>query len=89
LGADLCQLGDARLAVDGHGLFVFTIDRENGRWVRRAGLADNLIDACGYQHGFSLWPLYLDGDGDGPPHELDLRTGEMWLWRKREPKAER
>jgi hypothetical protein len=36
LGADLFQLGDARLAVDGQGLFVY--DRANGHWVRRAGL---------------------------------------------------
>lgn len=31
LGADLYQLGDKCLAVDGHGLFVFTPDRANGR----------------------------------------------------------
>jgi hypothetical protein len=71
LGADLYQLGGARLAVDEHGLFVFLLEN---------GLSDNLIDACGYHHGFSLWSLYLDGDGDGPPHELDLRTGEIRLY---------
>jgi hypothetical protein len=78
LGADLFQLGGARLAVDEHGLFVFTIDRENGRWVQRAGLSDNLIDACSYQYWLALWPLYLEGEGK-KPHELDLRTGEIWL----------
>jgi hypothetical protein len=50
--------------------------------VRRAGLADNLIDACGYHRNFSLWPIYLDGKGE--PHELDLRTGEMWLLNRKE-----
>jgi hypothetical protein len=60
---------------------VFTPDRVNGCWVRRAGLSDNLIDACGYRHGLSLWPLYLDGNGAA--HELDIKTGEMWLLNKR------
>jgi hypothetical protein len=34
LGADLFQLGETRLAVDGHGLFVFLHDRASGCWKR-------------------------------------------------------
>ncbi len=79
LDADLYQLGGTRLAVDAHGLFVFTRDPANGRWVRRCGLSDNLVDANGLmKRSTCLRPLYLDGDGEGPPQKLDLRTGEMW-----------
>jgi hypothetical protein len=67
--------------VDGHGLFSFLHDRASGCWKRVCGLSDNLIDACGYHHGLSLWPIYLDGNGESPPHELNLWTGEIRLYR--------
>ncbi|MDI6854041.1 MAG: hypothetical protein QME75_10630 [Deltaproteobacteria bacterium] len=74
LDVDFYQLGGTRLAVDWHGLFVFT--RANGRWVRRCGLADNLVDANVLMtRSNCLQPLYLNGNSQ--PYELDLRNGRM------------